>query len=384
MEGLCVRKIYNLRLKLACLFVLLSCGVIYIFFLCPHCHSNMNSDTYKQVKTKLLIPKLSNNVEFNQKNVGDDIKISQSISVKKIDIQSKSSVKYNRHVNGTHVIDMNKDVQIFGEEDKKKTSDEKQRLPGCIIIGVKKAGTGAIVQYLKMHPQIVIGDYELNFFDYPETFQKGFEFYRKMMPFSKEGQITMEKTSNYFHHKESEKRIKMMNSTIKLLLLVREPISRAMSDYLQRTLKDKVNKAPPFEDFVIDENGQLDETYVGLRPSLYYKHLKRWLKSFPMSQIHIIEADEFVTNPYNEVKKVETFLGLPHLISKDRFVFNEKKGFYCMKVDNGTEEREEKCLSKGKGRKHPNIDPDVVRKLEAYFKPKNEMFFNLIGRRFDW
>ncbi|XP_060083501.1 heparan sulfate glucosamine 3-O-sulfotransferase 1-like [Ylistrum balloti] len=268
-----------------------------------------------------------------------------------------------------------------------KKTDLRQRLPQCLIIGVKKAGTGAMVQYLKLHPDIVIADKELNFFDYERNFKLGFDYYKTLMPPSYEGQITMEKTSNYFHNKDTEWRVYSMNTSMKMILLVREPIARAVSDYLQRKQKDKSNKelTPSFEELIIrQKNGKINEGYPGIRPSFYYKHMVRWLKYFPLTQIHIVDGDNLVRNPYEEVHAVEKFLGLPHLITPDRFVFSDKKGFYCMSIDGVNGTRQEQCLSKGKGRKHPDVDKRVMEMLTDLFKPLNEQFYNLIGRKFNW
>ncbi|XP_060065999.1 heparan sulfate glucosamine 3-O-sulfotransferase 1-like [Ylistrum balloti] len=268
-----------------------------------------------------------------------------------------------------------------------KKTDLRQRLPQCLIIGVKKAGTGAMVQYLKLHPDIVIADKELNFFDYERNFKLGFDYYKSLMPPSYEGQITMEKTSNYFHNKDTEWRVYSMNTSMKMILLVREPIARAVSDYLQRKLKDKTTKelTPSFEELIIrPKNGKINEGYPGIRPSFYYKHMLRWLKYFPLAQIHIVDGDNLVRNPYEEVHAVEKFLGLPHLITPDRFVFSDKKGFYCMSIDGFNGTRQEQCLSRGKGRKHPDIDEGVMEMLTDLFRPLNKQFYKLIGRKFDW
>ncbi|XP_069110326.1 heparan sulfate glucosamine 3-O-sulfotransferase 1-like [Argopecten irradians] len=268
-----------------------------------------------------------------------------------------------------------------------KKRDYRQRLPTCLIIGVKKAGTGAMVQYLKLHPDIVVADRELNFFDYERNYNLGFDYYKTLMPMSYEGQITMEKTSNYFHNKETEWRVHSMNSSMKMILLVREPIARAVSDYLQRKLKDKdtMDLQPTFEELIIrPKNGKINEGYPGIRPSFYYKHMVRWLKYFPLTQFHIVDGDNLVRNPYEEMFAVENFLGLPHLITRDRFVFSEKKGFYCMSLDGVNGTRQEQCLSKGKGRKHPDIDEGVMEMLTDLFRPLNQQFYKLIGRKFDW
>ena len=59
------------------------------------------------------------------------------------------------------------------------------------------------------------------------------EYYRSRMPESTPDQITIEKTPNYFLHEEAAKRIEHMNSSIKLIVIVREPVTRSVSEYMQ-------------------------------------------------------------------------------------------------------------------------------------------------------
>lgn len=51
------------------------------------------------------------------------------------------------------------------------------------------------------------------------------------MPCSSKGQITMEKSSQYFTSRLAPERIHEMNSSIKLVLIVREPARRSISHY---------------------------------------------------------------------------------------------------------------------------------------------------------
>lgn len=53
------------------------------------------------------------------------------------------------------------------------------------------------------------------------------------MPPTLEGQITMEKTPSYFITREVPVRVKKMNPATRLLVVVRDPVTRAISDYTQ-------------------------------------------------------------------------------------------------------------------------------------------------------
>ncbi|XP_054740894.1 uncharacterized protein LOC129246253 [Anastrepha obliqua] len=108
-----------------------------------------------------------------------------------------------------------------------------RRLPQALIIGVRKCGTRALLEMLYLHPRIQKAGGEVHFFDRDENYMKGLEWYRKKMPHSFRGQITIEKSPSYFVSPEVPERVRAMNASIKLLLIVREPVTRAISDYTQ-------------------------------------------------------------------------------------------------------------------------------------------------------
>ncbi|XP_060081697.1 heparan sulfate glucosamine 3-O-sulfotransferase 1-like [Ylistrum balloti] len=268
---------------------------------------------------------------------------------------------------------------------KLKDGNPRKKLPEALIIGVRKAGTGAMRFYLDMHPYVEIANAEINFFDF--EYQNGIEWYKNQLPMALPGQLTMEKTSNYFHNKKTINRIYNMSSNIKLIVVVREPIERSVSDYLQRKLKvsDKDDVTyPAFEEFVIDQDtGEVDGSEKIITPSIYHKHVVKWLKYFPLENMHFVDGGNLILHPYEEVKKVERFLGIPHCLTQDKFVFSSTKGFYCVKKNKGHRE-ETKCLPETKGRPHPPIDPEVMQKLKIFFKPLNQRFYRAIGRSFNW
>jgi len=53
------------------------------------------------------------------------------------------------------------------------------------------------------------------------------------MPETYEGQLTMEKTPSYFVTKSVPARLYNMSSNLRLIVVVRDPVTRAVSDYTQ-------------------------------------------------------------------------------------------------------------------------------------------------------
>ncbi|KAK3878496.1 hypothetical protein Pcinc_016882 [Petrolisthes cinctipes] len=256
-----------------------------------------------------------------------------------------------------------------------------RRLPQALIIGVRKCGTRALLEMLNLHPHVQKNGMEMHFFDDDERYANGLEWYRKKMPYSFDNQVTIEKTPSYFISREAPARIRAMNKTIKLLLIVREPATRVLSDYAQimDTKLRKGKQVAPFHKKVLTADGEVNDGFKAIQISQYAVHVLRWLREFPREQIHIIDGDNLIIDPYTEIDKVQRFLQLPRHIHPDNFYFNETKGFYCMR-----NETFQKCLAGAKGRPHPRVDPVVMSHLRKFFTPFNEQFYEMVGHNFGW
>lgn len=255
----------------------------------------------------------------------------------------------------------------------------KRQLPQCIVIGARKAGTRALLTYLKLHPDIQTAPYEIHFFDNSEHYDFGYEWYKKQMPLSFPDQLTIEKSPAYFNDMSVPVKVKAMNASIKLLLIVRDPVSRCISDQLQLMYKHAELKEKTIEELFLRKDGEVDTNAKTIQRSFYDIFLANWLKHFPLKQIFIVDGDAMIQNPYEEIYKVETFLGVRHGIPKKAFVFNETRGFFCVRT-----EVKYRCLSGSKGRPHPDVDRRVLMKLAKVFVPHNNRFYQLTNKTFNW
>ncbi|KAK2829412.1 hypothetical protein Q7C36_017402 [Tachysurus vachellii] len=257
---------------------------------------------------------------------------------------------------------------------------ETKKLPQAIIIGVKKGGTRALLEFLRAHPDIRAVGAEPHFFD--RNYDKGLEWYRELMPKTIRGQITMEKTPSYFVTKEVPGRIYAMSKDTKLIVVVRDPVTRAISDYTQT--RSKKPDIPSFESLTFKNasTGVIDATWSALQIGMYARHLKRWLQFFPLSQILFVSGERLITDPAGEMARVQDFLHLRRLVTEKHFHFNPAKGFPCLKKPSSNSKPH--CLGKTKGRTHPNIHPTVVHQLQDFYKPFNKRFYLMTGQDFGW
>lgn len=149
------------------------------------------------------------------------------------------------------------------------------------------------------------------------------------MPPTMIGQITMEKTPSYFVTSEVPRRVKHMNPGMKLIVVVRDPVTRAISDYTQ--VRSKRVKMPRFEDLAFVNGSRIvDTSWVPLRIGVYVRHLERWLQYFPLSQFLFVSGERLIADPVMEITRVQDFLGLKRVICEKHFYFNTTKGFPCL------------------------------------------------------
>jgi hypothetical protein len=223
-----------------------------------------------------------------------------------------------------------------------------QRLPNALIIGAAKCGTSALIEFLSVHPQVSVSHREIDYFSNLENYKKGIKWYREQMPVSNQNQITIEKTPAYLVDENAAERVFQLNPNMKLIVIVRDPVTRAVSHYLHT----KVNKGnywahemarnqsitddDMFQSFLYTPGtktiSQMDYFNSDiLNHGLYYKHVRQWLRYFPLEQFLFINGERFRHEPNVEIEKVQTFLNLDLIIQKSHFVLNEKRGVYCVK-----------------------------------------------------
>ena len=191
----------------------------------------------------------------------------------------------------------------------------KKRPPDFIIIGVRKCGTRALLEMISIHPQVGTVGPEVHYFDKDENYKKGLSWYIDQMKLSTEWQITGEKSPSYFVVPGVPKRVKNYFTKVhkepKLLLVVREPVSRIVSDFTQGLFNrgdhvlDNTSIQAEFIKRAIDPITRgVNRKWSAITVSKYSSHLQRWRTWFPREQLFIVNGDTLRTNPIEEMTKV--------------------------------------------------------------------------------
>lgn len=270
--------------------------------------------------------------------------------------------------------------------------------PSAICIGAQKGGTTALFNYLSSHPDIVLPRVkEIDFFNCNSRFNRGYNSYHSFFPrniLSYRNKITLDITPGYIEEGDkTAKRIYEYNPDTKIIVLLRNPITRAFSAwqmYRKFYINDKhwfykwmyrcdasleknffLTRPPSFgesfENDIIDEinamrNGQHIEMPI-LKLGLYYESLKPYFEYFPESQILISASEDMKKDLIGELKKMETFIGLkPHFSDIIKLKEgNINKGIYKEKIS----EKEH----------------DLLRN---FYQEPNKKLFHLLKKEFNW
>lgn len=256
-------------------------------------------------------------------------------------------------------------------------------LPHYIIIGAGKGGTTSLYRYLIQHPLIRAGlTKEVHYFDH--NYHKGVRWYRAHFfvdfgPYVSRvvcwpARFACEATPYYLNHPHCPRRIWQTQPTAKLILLLRNPVARAYSQYQMVREKYKYENlsfeealaaepyriAGEYERMVEDEHyfsfAHFNYSYVDR--GIYHKYLENWLRWFPREHIACFRSEDLFNDPQAFYDRLMCFLKLPKHTLRNVSAFNV--------------------------RNYPSLPAALAERLQAFFEPHNEKLFNMLGQRFDW
>ncbi|ELT93227.1 hypothetical protein CAPTEDRAFT_113705, partial [Capitella teleta] len=190
------------------------------------------------------------------------------------------------------------------------------------------------------------------------------------------------KEAEYFHRHITAQRIAAISNATKIIVILRNPIKRLLSDYLfmrrYAFAPNALEKTKDFSELVLEVNSsKVNASWGGVARSLYAKHFGKWLLNFPRKQILLVDGDRFqMENPAEILHGIESFLGIDHYLQKDHFFLNTTKGFYCSRIRG--------CLKEGKGHHPIDLTPRLMEILRTFFEPFNQMFYQMSGVDFGW
>lgn len=255
-------------------------------------------------------------------------------------------------------------------------------LPDYLIIGTQRGGTTSLYKYLAEHPAHARAlTKELRFFDL--NHRKGVSWYRSRFPSRRYREavkrtrgvdlVVGEASPDYIFHPHAPGRVAALLPTVKLIVLLRDPVDRAYSHYWHQYQRG--HEQLSFHEAIEREGERLDgelerivsdEDYVSyerhhhsyLARSLYADQLAAWFDLFPREQFMIERSEDLFQDPEALFGRVLAFLGLP------------RGGPRKFERFNAFTQRP--------------MDAAMRARLKEHFRPHNERLSLLLGRDLGW
>lgn len=194
-------------------------------------------------------------------------------------------------------------------------------LPNTLIIGVQKSSTTWLSRKLAQHEDVFMVRKEIHYFSYDVNYGKGERWYRAKFQRSQGQQVICEKTGSYFWtsfsdgvHQPRDKveRIHALVPDAKLIVILRDPVFRAISAWNHNVRVGLISPHNSIEDIFAEKNRKIvDETGI-LTRGLYCSQLNDFYRLFSKNQVLILfQETDVIAAPDRGLEKVCNFLGLP-------------------------------------------------------------------------
>ncbi|MFN8620702.1 MAG: sulfotransferase [Chloroflexota bacterium] len=281
--------------------------------------------------------------------------------------------------------------------------------PDFLIVGAARAGTTSVLNHLRSHPGVLFCPrQELHFFDVEGRWSQGLGSYVERFPRRSEKEAAIkagrgpalsgENSPYYLAHPYVAERVHATLPQARLIALLRDPTDRAISHWNWRYNQKQEPRG--FEELVEEELTALADLPPGgsanvlatagadavkgkggvaarsaayattadsqwarrnqayLARGIYLEQLQRWHAVFPREQLLVVISERYYRDTDAELRRVFDHVGLPWAATEDTKPNARKK-----KLD---------------------IDPAVVARVRAFFRPHNAALAAYLGDDPGW
>ncbi len=261
-------------------------------------------------------------------------------------------------------------------------------MPDFLIVGAKKGGTTSLANWLSDHPHVLPQFprwqsaksphyFDINYWRGEAWYRSHFPSrYRRRARRARTGiaPLVGESSPYYLFHPAAPGRIAETVPDVKLVAVLRDPVSRAYSNYWDRVASGHED-LPTFEaalDAEPERLGDLSDDdladsraynadhdhHTYLARGKYAQQLRRYFAHFDRDQMLVLSANDLFRQPESTFVRVESFLGLEP-VDLDLPAVNVRKG-------------------------NPPIRADTKQWLQDYYAPHNAELYELLGEDFGW
>lgn len=201
--------------------------------------------------------------------------------------------------------------------------EPKARFPAFLALGTQKGGTTTLHRLLAQHPQVFLpACKEVHYFSLHS--QRGLGWYADHFTAARPGQRCGDITPYYLFHPEAPRRIRSVLPEARLLILLRDPVERALSHYfhacrhgfetleLEAALAAEADRLHGAEAALALAGGQhFSHQKHSYQARGHYEHqIQAYRQQFPDQQLLVLQSEQLFAQPEHCWDTVLTFLGL--------------------------------------------------------------------------
>jgi hypothetical protein len=207
--------------------------------------------------------------------------------------------------------------------------------PQFLICGAQRCGTTSMYRTLSQHPAVIKAVLHKGVHYFDTGYGHGRSWYQAHFPLrstaarvtrrSGETALTFESSPYYLFHPLAQQRIAHDLPGVRILILLRDPVERAYSAYTHELARGY--ETEPFEKALELEPSRLagEEAKIIADPSYnshsfqhhgyvsrghYLPQLQRWEQLVGRDRMHVIDSDDFFSDPEPVWRSTVGFLGL--------------------------------------------------------------------------
>lgn len=173
-----------------------------------------------------------------------------------------------------------------------------------MMIGAQKCGTTSLANQLAAHPEIAFCQTkEPGFFHQHEDWQEKLDEYHALYA-PQPGQICGEASTMYTflpEWRDTHRRLFAYNPKLKLIYIMRNPLTRILSNYSHNLVRGFVKK--PAEVIVFE-----DATYINR--SRYAVQIRPYLELFGADQLLLLLFEDYVADQQGVLQQIASFLDI--------------------------------------------------------------------------
>lgn len=255
-------------------------------------------------------------------------------------------------------------------------------LPDYLIIGAQRCGTTSLQALLTQHPNIRPPRLRKGVHYFDTGFRRGANWYRSQFPLAAtmgrggsaaKRMFTGEASPYYLFHPSVPGRIASVLPNIKLIVLLRDPVERAISHHkheqrrgfeelgLEAALDAEADRLAGEEERLLADpffNSFAHQHFSYVTRGHYADQLGRYLAVFPSSHLLVLEAEALWSAPASTIREISSFLELP--------------------------DWEPDSFPRRNATTPSRVDPNTRLRLEEMFAAPNRRLVDLMGQKFSW